>query len=293
MAASTSTFDLYMNVDDSYFSALLDDDEIFPISDEKYAEQLQLQEALVSSSLTSKLSSSASSSLQPLSSQASSSKQPFMMALSESITKSATTFCGICMDTKTDSEMFENTTICGHLFCTDCIRGHVAAKIKENQITITCPDPKCEAVIGPEVCRSIVPTQVLERWENILCESLIMEADKFYCPFKDCSAMLVDDGGEAVTVSECPNCNRLFCAQCKVAWHCEMNCVEYQSLKKGEKSPDDILFMDLAKNKKWMKCSECKVFVEKIDGCLHITCRCGHHFCYGCGKAYGETHACA
>ncbi|EXB38260.1 hypothetical protein L484_002482 [Morus notabilis] len=30
-----------------------------------------------------------------------------------------------------------------------------------------------------------------------------------YCPFKDYSAMLVVDGGEVVTMSECPN----------VAWH--------------------------------------------------------------------------
>ncbi|GJS10840.1 zinc finger, C6HC-type containing protein [Tanacetum coccineum] len=38
-------------------------------------------------------------------------------------------------------------------------------------------------------------------------------------PFKDCSALLVDDGGEAVTSSECPHCNRLFCAQCKEKSH--------------------------------------------------------------------------
>ncbi|GJR69092.1 RNA-directed DNA polymerase, eukaryota, partial [Tanacetum coccineum] len=38
-------------------------------------------------------------------------------------------------------------------------------------------------------------------------------SEKFYCLFKDCSALLVDDGGEAVTSSECPHCNCLFCAQ--------------------------------------------------------------------------------
>ncbi|XP_035830021.1 uncharacterized protein LOC110875657 [Helianthus annuus] len=41
--------------------------------------------------------------------------------------------------------------------------------------------------------RSIVPKEVLERWKSILCESVIMESDKFYCPFKDRSTMLVDD----------------------------------------------------------------------------------------------------
>uniref|UniRef100_A0A251VQ65 Putative E3 ubiquitin ligase RBR family n=1 Tax=Helianthus annuus TaxID=4232 RepID=A0A251VQ65_HELAN len=47
--------------------------------------------------------------------------------------------------------------------------------------------------------RSIVPKEVLERWKSILCESVIMESDKFYCPFKDRSTMLVDDGGKLVS----------------------------------------------------------------------------------------------
>ncbi|KAI3802791.1 hypothetical protein L1987_30934 [Smallanthus sonchifolius] len=277
--------DLFFFVDDLYFSALHDAHEIFPISDEKYAQELQLQEALISSS--------SSSPNQNTSTVSSSSKQPLMTSSESS--KSLYSFCNICMDTKTASEMFQNANVCGHPFCIDCIRQHVAAKIKENLTTVTCPDPRCKAVIGPEVCRSIIPKEVFERWENILCESLIMEAHKFYCPFKDCSAMLVDDGGVAVTSSECPNCHRLFCAQCKVAWHCEMSCIEFQSLKIGERSPDEILLINLAKNKKWMKCSNCKLFVEKVEGCHHISCRCGHHFCYVCGKAYNGagSHVCS
>ncbi|KAJ9559945.1 hypothetical protein OSB04_005105 [Centaurea solstitialis] len=37
MAGSSSSSDLFHIVDEFYFSALHDDDEIFPISDEKYA----------------------------------------------------------------------------------------------------------------------------------------------------------------------------------------------------------------------------------------------------------------
>ncbi|KAJ0794440.1 putative transcription factor C2H2 family [Helianthus annuus] len=216
----------------------------------------------------------------------SSSKQPLLSSKKRKReSKPLYSFCGICMDTKTASEMFDNTGICGHIFCSDCIGQHVAVKIKENVTKVKCPDPKCKRVIGPEACRSIVPKEVLERWESILCESVIMESQKFYCPFKDCSAMLVDDGGVAVTQSECPNCNRLFCAQCKVAWHCGISCAEFQSLKKGERNQDhDKLLIDLAKNKKWMKCPKCMHFVEKVYGCDFIACRCGHGFCYRCGQ---------
>ncbi|KAF5801375.1 putative transcription factor C2H2 family [Helianthus annuus] len=204
----------------------------------------------------------------------SSSKKPLLLNKKRKReSKTLYSFCGICMDTKTASEMFDNTGICNHLFCSDCIRQHVAVKIKENLTKVKCPDPSCKGVIGPEACRSIVPKEVLERWESILCESVIMESQKFYCPFKDCSAMLVDDGGVVVTQSECPNCNRLFCAQCKVAWHCGISCVEFQSLKKDERNPNDILLMNLAKEKRWKRCPNCKRFVEKVSGCNYIACR--------------------
>ncbi|GFZ08161.1 RING/U-box superfamily protein [Actinidia rufa] len=92
-----------------------------------------------------------------------------------------------------------------------------------------------------------------------------------YCPFQDCSAMLVDDGGERVTVSECPNCRRLFCAQCKVAWHAGIDCAEFQSFGKDKREREDVMLMDLAKSKKWRRCPHCKFFVEKLDGCAHGT----------------------
>ncbi|GJY97628.1 zinc finger, C6HC-type containing protein [Tanacetum coccineum] len=74
--------------------------------------------------------------------------------------KVADRFCDICMDTKTESEMFRNTKVCGHMFCFDCIRGHVVAKIQENITKVRCPDPNCKGVIGPEACRLIVPREV-------------------------------------------------------------------------------------------------------------------------------------
>ncbi|GJY99302.1 zinc finger, C6HC-type containing protein [Tanacetum coccineum] len=92
--------------------------------------------------------------------------------------------------------MFINDNVCGHTFCIDCIRAHVGAKINENVANVRCPNPDCKGLIGPNVCRYIRPEEVLERWENALCESLIIGSQKLYCPFKDCSApLLVDENG--------------------------------------------------------------------------------------------------
>ncbi|KAJ7963349.1 RBR-type E3 ubiquitin transferase [Quillaja saponaria] len=292
--ASSSSNDTHFLVDDFYFSALHDNEEIFPISDEKYAEELQLQEALMSSAVSSRLRNESVRENK----ERNSTITHLLMSIKgkeKEITtgqSSQSSFCLICMEAKPVEEMFKNPNCSDHSFCFDCIGKYVATRIQENISMVKCPEPKCRGLLEPQFCRSIIPKEVFDRWEEALCESLVLGSQKFYCPFKDCSAMLVDDGEEVVTTSECPNCRRLFCAQCGVSWHAGIDCGDFQKLKEGERQREDIMVIELAKNKAWRRCPNCKFYVEKVDGCSHISCRCGCHFCYGCGGNWNQYHAC-
>ncbi|XP_010029505.2 E3 ubiquitin-protein ligase RNF144A [Eucalyptus grandis] len=271
-----------LHVDDFYFSALYDEEEIFPISDEKYALEVQLQEVLMGSS---NISSRRNATIQFCTAEIAS------LENSEAA-KCSRVFCHICMEEKSSEEMFKGLR-CSHSFCMECMGQYVALKIKENEPTVTCPDVKCKSVLEPQVCRSILPREVLDRWENVLCESAILGSQKFYCPFKDCSAMLVDDGVEVVTESECQICRRLFCARCKVPWHSGMECEEFRMMKRGAREKDlDDMMTKLAESNRWRRCPSCKFYVEKVDGCQHISCRCGHQFCYSCGRSLRGHHSC-
>ncbi|KAE8656222.1 Detected protein of unknown function [Hibiscus syriacus] len=157
--------DIIHLVDDFYFLALYDDEEIFPISDEKYALELHLQEALMSSAISTR---SGSGSIHHL---------------------------------ETYQRVNSMTTRKG--------KRNKSASHQENIAMVKCPDMDCNAALEPQFCRSIVPGKVFDRWENALCESMVMASQKFYCLFKDCSAVLVDDGGSDVVQSECPVCHRL------------------------------------------------------------------------------------
>ncbi|XP_045791947.1 E3 ubiquitin-protein ligase RSL1-like [Trifolium pratense] len=200
------------------------------------------------------------------------------------------TYCAICMDEKPIEEMFENRN-CSHTFCETCVGSYLDAKIKENIAMVKCPDPNCNDILEPNDCISIIPKDVFERWENALCENLVLGSQKFYCPFNDCSAMLVNDGNEVVTVSECPHCHRLFCAQCKVSWHAGVDCTEFQSLKNSDQGcQSDLTALQFAKKKKWKRCSKCSFYVERSEGCNKITCRCRHQFCYVCGSDWKPSH---
>lgn len=38
----------------------------------------------------------------------------------------------------------------------------------------------------------------------------------------------------------------------------------------------------------YRKCPKCSIWVEKVDGCEYINCKCGIEFCYRCGEEYAK-----
>ncbi|KAF7843167.1 putative E3 ubiquitin-protein ligase RNF217 [Senna tora] len=200
--------------------------------------------------------------------------------------------CEICAETKGCTQMITNQR-CDHSFCSDCVTKQIATKIQDSISVVSCPGLDCKGVLELDACRPWLPKDLLDRWDQALCESLFLSAPKFYCPFKDCSAMLVVDNEEeeAISETECPVCHRLFCARCYVSWHSGVECEEFQKLNENEREREDLLVRELASEKKWRRCPQCKIYVEKIDGCLHITCRCQYEFCYKCGDEWTSTHA--
>ncbi|KAH7521775.1 hypothetical protein FEM48_Zijuj07G0068100 [Ziziphus jujuba var. spinosa] len=283
-----------------------DHDQNFPIPDEKYAEEFQFQEALMASLITSQKKTASSSSSSPsfIITENSEKQEPEMGSSSSSSSSpsssSSRCFCEICAEKKQTEEMFNNNNNnnnnkCAYSFCTDCIIKHISIRVQHNKFinssTVSCPGFDClDHVLELEACSSFLPKQVIEEWDEALCESAIFGSDKFYCPFKDCSAMLIIDGEEAITQCECPICHRLFCATCYIPWHSGVDCEEFQRMNEDERGREDLMVKELAKEKNWKRCPHCKYYVEKTEGCLHITCRCNFQFCYACGSEWTSTH---
>ncbi|WOK95830.1 hypothetical protein Cni_G04537 [Canna indica] len=185
--------------------------------------------------------------------------------------------CNICMDTKCLAEDAFFNDACAHVFCKSCIRQYVAAKVGESATAIRCPDPACEeGALQVEACRPILDEEVYDRWGAALCEAALGTRVKFYCPYKDCSALVINGGGEeggaARRAAECPHCRRIVCVQCKVPWHEGMSCEEFRKLGEDEREREDLMLRELASKKKWQRCPRCKIYVERIDGCLFMSC---------------------
>lgn len=189
------------------------------------------------------------------------------------------TTCGICTNRKPLAEFFD-TKFCSHLYCNECVGSYVTYKVLDGIGWINCPEPGCEAgILNPDTCHPMLPQNVIDLWGNLICEATIRV--RFYCPHKDCSALLMDDddkesgGREIITQSECPHCYRMFCAQCRSLWHEGMKCEDVQELGEGDREREDLMLKDVAGSSHWQRCPECKFFVERNEGCNHITCRSG------------------
>lgn len=153
--------------------------------------------------------------------------------------ESSRSLCGICFNSKADPDIFKSNS-CNHSFCVGCISKHVESQINNNVVKVTCPNPNCYTKLKPEHLVNIISREFIDRWEFTKYKSKIPLEQKMYCPFENCSILLVNDnsGGEVVVTScECPYCHRLFCAQCRVPWHAEMNCQEFQNLKVPKHEP--------------------------------------------------------
>lgn len=178
--------------------------------------------------------------------------------------------CEICCEQRPTQDTFTPYG-CDHFYCTKCTLKYIVSKLQINVLDLNCPKEGCHGKLSPQFCMPILPHEVLVWWERALCESVIPEKEKFYCPFNNCSALFLysepHKGGGGI--SNCPHCKRSICTKCRVPWHSGMTCQKYQKLK----NKSDALMIDLVRRMKWRRCPNCMHYVEKKNGCDDITCR--------------------
>ncbi|KAG9457611.1 hypothetical protein H6P81_002119 [Aristolochia fimbriata] len=128
------------------------------------------------------------------------------------------------------------TETCSHAFCSDCVGKYIASHIEQNSVPVKCPEVSCTSLFEPDSFHGsvVVPPPLYELWGNLLCEAAVRASRKLYCPFRDCSALLLVEGCErgsnrALRRTRCPQCHRDFCAECKAPWHEGESCSEHRN----------------------------------------------------------------
>lgn len=239
--------------------------------------------------------------------------------------------CPICFDVLPPSQAITIAS-CGHSFCRLCISTYVSFKADEihghRYNPFQCPVVSCRRSMLIIACvKPLLPRDKMERvraWykdlKNPPCWSL-----PDGCLKQTCS------GGGRLR-KKAVDSYHIFCEVCKGEWcelclrrirngihrdedcrndQCMEFCERYMAANETAKQRCEAKWPWIkvyAKARiqdisvlRWIEsngqtCPGCKTGVERTEGCFHMTCQCGTHFCYECGAQifppfYG-THRC-
>ncbi|KAG2439793.1 hypothetical protein HYH02_010428 [Chlamydomonas schloesseri] len=205
---------------------------------------------------------------------------------------------------------------CHHYLCSGCLVGYLRSALALCKYPVQCPGrgggggAACSMQFSGEAVRHALRDHPgeLQRYDMLEVEGAIDARMCIHCPHKSCSALLMcqdddDDGsgggsggggGGYDQPFECPACHRAFCIRCGIpGWHTGYTCAQYQALPLDQRCAEDAPLLALSAQQHWKQCPRCRFLVERVEGCNHMTCRCGSQFCYACGKGYeGGLKAC-
>ncbi|KAL3530610.1 hypothetical protein ACH5RR_009932 [Cinchona calisaya] len=200
--------------------------------------------------------------------------------------------CAICLEDVNTNRMF-SIEGCLHRYCFSCMRKHVEVQLLQGRLP-KCPHQECKSQLKKDDCRKFLTPELLDIMSELIMEASISPANKIYCPYPLCSALMsrsdyVSGCGTLVNI-KCRKCRHSFCMDCKVPWHENMTCYVYQK-QNPYLCTEDAKLKSLATRSRWRHCGKCNHLVSLAEGCNHIYCRCGHEFCYICGAAWKNKKA--
>ena len=191
--------------------------------------------------------------------------------------------CSICEEKLTEEEKKDNLIKCNHMFCNDCYYEFLKQKINSNFIEgIKCLQKDCDSklydnFIQKKLLRDI---PLLDKYKKLDTKrQLMLNPNIQLCPFTDCDSYALKIGNNKYV--SCKKNNHKFCFNCLKDWHGDKEC----------DNSVDKSFQNWRDSSKVKRCPKCKYFIEKEEGCNHITCyNCRYQFCWLCMGEYTSGH---
>ncbi|KAK6078109.1 E3 ubiquitin-protein ligase RNF19B [Seiridium cupressi] len=193
--------------------------------------------------------------------------------------------CLVCGDDKRVSEMPGSITkSCEHepTTCKECVGQWISSSMDTLAWDrLKCPE--CPEILSFADVRAFAGREIFARYDTLAMKAAVASIHDFkWCLNPRCgSGQIVRPGCEKI---RCHSCQALSCGQHDVPWHKGETCDDYdrrtRRQRKGERASEKKV-KEITK-----ACPECHKDVYKFSGCDHITCVCGHEWCYICLEAY-------
>ena len=200
--------------------------------------------------------------------------------------------CIFCIEEFDEDEIVNPQLECNKHVHGKCFADYIENELNNNHFPIKCPlcsDKERHEINYKTVCDCLIlndKEKTMIKLENISLNRLSeTNPDEIsFCPTPGCQYICYYDAN--VYHLECPLCKKSYCLKCKTEWHKNQTCQEYQEFHNMtyDEKINQKKFDDYVKGNKCKQCPTCKRWVEKNNGCDHISCLCGTHFCYRCGE---------
>ncbi|KZP04504.1 hypothetical protein FIBSPDRAFT_1054631 [Athelia psychrophila] len=185
--------------------------------------------------------------------------------------------CPICYDAVT----LPIKLGCGHAYCSACIR-HFLTSASTFPLVCMGDEDKCHVPIPIPVFQRFLPIQ---QFTNLLETAFITHIDHHpqdfkYCTTPDCRQVYRCTASDTASIMHCPSCLSSVCSACHEGGHEGMTCGERK--QNNDPEEQERLNDELATQPGFKKCPQCTVWIEKTEGCNHMSCKCGAHICWVC-----------
>ena len=168
-------------------------------------------------------------------------------------------------------------------FHQDCFRAYLRASIDAGNIPIQCPQEGCSLEIND---KKIVQILGKSGFASYLKKAKILGALKnleryVFCATPNCEHLfeLPPHDSPWDPQLNCPSCSKSTCGNCRVAFHKNITCVEYNTY-----TEKDYQLCAILEELQFKRCVKCRFWIEKAQGCNYMRCRCGYAFCYVCAS---------
>ena len=191
--------------------------------------------------------------------------------------------CSVCMDENDVNLMVQ--VPCSHWYCRACLKGMkhppwpLANSIRANSLDgieasfasrtrFQC----CQQHVPVTLVAELLPDGFIARYELMVLEQTTVNPT--YCANVACGSFIPPTNYHGPDLARCDQCHRETCRHCRTRDHAGRGCT-------ADTATDQV--RALAAIVGWKTCPNCQNMVERADGCLHMSCRCGAEFCYRCG----------
>ncbi|KAJ1333783.1 E3 ubiquitin-protein ligase RNF14 [Microdochium nivale] len=195
-----------------------------------------------------------------------------------------TRICLVCGDNKRPSEMPTRiTAACEHAneMCKNCVEQWVASSLEGAWDRMRCP--QCPRRLKFLDVAALADRVTFARYDDLVTRTFLSSlADFRWCINPRCEAgqLYAPDCLRA----RCNYCKRDMCVQHSMPWHNGETCSQFDQRnfeqREGEEASREVV------QSSSKACPSCNRDVHKYEGCNHITCLCGHQWCYLCLAPY-------